>query len=654
MLQFFRNILGSKFGAALAVLFLVLIALAFAGTGVSNMFKGSSGKSSPTDAVATIGDVVIDQATLRKAANAALQNVREQQPTMSMQAFVAAGQLDVVLDNLIDRAAMLAWGKKHGIVISDRLVDSEIAKMAPFQGPDGKFSQTLYRQLLQQRGISEALIRGDIAQTQIARSLLVPASFGATMPASLATQYAQLFKEKREGMIAVLPAPLFAPAQPPSDKVLADWYGAHRGMFIRPERRAIRYAVLNADALKNVSAPTDAEIAARYKADAAKYAAIETRTVTQLVMLGEADAKAAAAEAAQGKPLSAIAQAKGLTTSAKGPLAKDALAGQTSAGIADAVFAAAKGGIVGPLRSPLGWAVLRVDAVAVTPARSLEQVKGEIAAALTDEKRRAALSAATSQIEDGFDKGTSLADTAKPLGLQIAETAPLTADGHLYDDKTKTAPPELARVMQTAFSMEQEHQPQLAETDPGKQYVMFEVSKITPSAPAPFAEIKKDVAAAYGLDQGNIAAGAAAKKVLAQVKSGSDLAKALASLGRPLPPPQPLSMTREQLAQMQQQSRQPIPPPLGLLFSMSQGTTKLLPAPGNRGWFVVSLKSITPGTLAPNDPLIANAQHDLGEEVGNEYADALRRAIRAEIGATKNPAAFASVKRELSGATSEP
>jgi peptidyl-prolyl cis-trans isomerase D len=113
-------------------------------------------------------------------------------------------------------------------------------------------------------------------------------------------------------------------------------------------------------------------------------------------------------------------------------------------------------------------------------------------------------------------------------------------------------------------------------------------------------------------------------------------------------------MTREQLAQMQQQSRQPLPAPLGLLFSMAQGTTKLLPAPGNRGWFVVSLKAITPGTLAPNDPLLATAQHDLGEEIGNEYAEALRRAIRAEIGSTQNPVAFAAVKRELSGTTGEP
>jgi peptidyl-prolyl cis-trans isomerase D len=645
MLEFFRKIIGSRFGAIGGVLFLILIALAFAGSGVTNMLKGGGDAG---DAIAVVGDTKIEASTLRQAANAALQNVREQQPTVSMPAFVAGGQLELVLDNLIDRAAMLSWGKSHGIAVSDRLIDSEIAKLPAFQGPDGQFSQTLYRQIIQQRGISEAVIRNDMAETLAARQLLVPASFGASMPKSIALQYAQLLKETRVGTIAVIPAPLFAPAQPPSDAVLTGFYNLNRARFTRPERRAIRYAVLSADAIK-AAAPTDAEIAARYKTDAAKYAATELRTVTQLVMLSEGDAKAAAAAAATGTPLAALAQAKGLATANVGPVDKAALTTSTTPQIADAVFAAAKGATVGALRGPLGWMLFHVDVVTAKPARSLDQAKPEIAAAITAEKQHAALATSTSQIEDGFDKGTSLADAAKSLGLAVQQTPPLTADGNVYGQAGKTAPPELAKVMAAAFQMEQEHQAQLTEIDPGKTFVLYEVAQITPSAPAPFAEIKQDVLGAYALEKGSAAAADAAKKVLAEVKKTGDLGKALASLGRPLPPPQAVTMNRDQLLAMQQQSKQQVPPPLALMFSMAQGTTKLLAAPGNRGWYVVSLKTITPGQIAATDPVIAQASHDLGQVLGNEYTDALRKAIRAEIGATRNEAAFGALKRELGG-----
>ena len=38
-------------------------------------------------------------------------------------------------------------------------------------------------------------------------------------------------------------------------------------------------------------------------------------------------------------------------------------------------YAAAKGGVIGPIRSPLGWAVLRIEEVREVPGKTLEQAK---------------------------------------------------------------------------------------------------------------------------------------------------------------------------------------------------------------------------------------------------------------------------------------
>ncbi len=104
-------------------------------------------------------------------------------------------------------------------------------------------------------------------------------------------------------------------------------------------------------------------------------------------------------------------------------------------------------------------------------------------------------------------------------------------------------------------------------------------------------------------------------------------------------------MNREQLAQRGQQ----VPPPLALLFSMAEGTAKLLRAPNNRGWYVVTLKDIVPGQVAANDPILAAAQKELGQIAGREYAEQLRKAIRAEVGATRNDAAIKGVRTRLDG-----
>jgi peptidyl-prolyl cis-trans isomerase D len=193
--------------------------------------------------------------------------------------------------------------------------------------------------------------------------------------------------------------------------------------------------------------------------------------------------------------------------------------------------------------------------------------------------------------------------------------------------------------------MESEGQPQLAEVEAGKTFVIFEAAQITPSAAAPLGEIRGDVLAALMQERGNAAAKVAGERVLAATKRGTDLAAAIASLNAGVPPPQRVEMGREQMSAMGQQ----IPPPLVLMFSMAKGTTKLLPAPGDRGWFVVGLRDIIPGQIAANDPIVAAAQRELGSLAGREYSEQLTRAIRNEMGIKREDTAIAALRKQLAG-----
>jgi peptidyl-prolyl cis-trans isomerase D len=442
-------------------------------------------------------------------------------------------------------------------------------------------------------------------------------------------RYATLLREHRSGAIGLLPAMAFAPKALPSEAELQAFYAKNRNRFIRPERRVIRYAAFSEAVLKTVPAPTEPEIAARYAAGKAQYAEQETRRITQLIVPTEAAAKAIAAEVGQGKRLEAVASAKGLVAASLGAVTKESLARQSTQAVADAAFAASAGSIATPARSPLGWHIMHIDGIDKRAARSLEQVLNDLSA----------------RIEDEFSNGGNIADAVKELGLTLAETPVLTADGQIYGQPGKTAPPLLAKIIPTAFAMEREGQPQLAEIDPGKAFVLFDVTTITPSAAAPLADIRGDVAASLAQERGALAAKAAGEKVVALTRKGTDLAAAIASLSIAVPPVQRIDMGREQLNAAKQQ----VPPPLLMLFSMARGTTKMLPAPDNRGWFIVSLKDIVPGKVDPADPMLQAAQGELGQLAGREYSQQLVAAIRSELGVKRDDAAITALRNRLIG-----
>ncbi len=642
MLEFFRKALKSKIGIAVTLGFLILIALAFASADVAG--TGKFGGIAGGDRVAMVGSDRIGTADLGRSANTALRQLKEQQPTVTMQSFLAEGGLDRTLDQMIDRFAIAAFGRKSGLRAGDRLIDSEIAQISAFRGADGKFSDALFRQLIQQQGLSEKQVREDLGLNLLARQVLLPVTFGANVPDELAMRYGALQREARKGALAVLPSEAYAPAAAATDAQVSAYYAAHRNDYIRPERRAIRYATFGQEALHDLPAPSEAEIAARYKRDGARYAASESRSFQQLVVPTAAAANAILAEVSAGKSLQAAASAKGLATASIAATSKADLADNSSAAVADAAFAAAPGKVSAPARGSLGWYLMQVGTVTAKPGRSLADARGEITTALKAEKLRVAVADLGTRIEDQIDDGASLEEIAKGLGLTIETSKSLTADGKVYGSASETAPPVLARVLSTAFAME-EGEPQLAEIDPGKQFLVYGVSEINASAPAPLKDVRADVAQAWRLTEGAKAAKAATDRVMVKMRKGMDLAAALAEEKKLLPPPDRLDLTREKLAAMGER----VPAPLALFFSMAKGTVKQLEAPRHAGWFIVRLDAITPGAVMKNDPLLASARAELGKATAGEYEAQFVAAARADVGVERNKSAIAAVRRQLGG-----
>lgn len=642
MISVFRKFLSSKIGIAVALAFLALIAFAFAAMDVSS--SGSFGGVAGGDRVAVVGDEKIDANDLSRSATSALDTARQENPVISMPVFLQQGGLTQVLDQMIDRYAIGGFAEKYGLRAGDNLVNSEIIAIPAFRGADGNFDESSYRQALASRGLTDSLVRADLADGLLAKQVLVPAAFGSVMPDKLVSRYAVLLKESREGAIALIPSAAFSPKADPTDTQLKAYYTANRGDYIRPERRVIRYASFDESAIGAAAEPTAAEIAAYYESNRANYSASETRSFSQLIVPTQQAATAIRSRVEAGGSLETAAREAGLAAANLGPISRKDMAAQTSEAVAKAAFAAGNSAIAVPARSGLGWHIIRIDKIEKIAGRTLDQATPEITAVVREEKRRSALADLTASVEERLESGEALADLAKELKLEIQTTKPLLATGQVYGSDSEGGPPILAPALKTAFTME-EGEPQLAEIQRGVTFMIFEVSKITQSATAPLGEIRQDVVQAWIRYEGSKAAKAAADRILKRLSAGSTLAQAIAVEKRALPPINPIKLSRKELTTQGGQ----VPAPLALLFSMAKGTSKKLEAPQDAGWYVVDLKSIEAGTIAKNDPEFVQTKRELGQLLAREYADQLRVAMREELGVERNPAAIEAVRKQLAG-----
>lgn len=643
MLHFFRTFFKTRIGMILALIFLGLIALAFAGADLAG--TGSFTSDFGGDRVAIVDKEKIHSTDLSRTANETLNRIREQQPAITMPEFLEQGGLEQTLAQMIDRTAIAVFARNHGLRAGNRLVDSEIASFPVFRGADGKFDENLFRQMLRQQGLTEKFLRADLAQGLLARQVLTPSLVGTTVPDTLARHYAALLKESRKGAIAVLPSTAFTPKGKVDEKKIDDFYKANRADFTRPERRIIRYALLAESTLDpKLIQPSEDEIAARYKRDSAQYSAFESRSFTQLVASSETAAKAILAKVQSGTSLQAAAAQSGLAVTTIAETRQADFAKATSQAVATSGFSVAQGTVSSPAKGPLGWYLLHVDKITRQPARTLDQARSEIVQELSQEKHRAAFTELASNIEDQIATGASLAEVAAEHKLKVETTKPLLADGQVYMSRGESAPASLAPVIANAFAME-EGEPQIAEVDPGKTIAVYEIADIAASAPAPLAEIRADVTAAYLESEGAKSAKAAADRIMAKLAKGTSLAEAVRAEKANLPPPDQISMRRDELADFGNR----VPPVLALLFSMAEGTKKTLEGPDKAGWFVVQLDTITPGTIADGDPLLANTGAELARLTGDEQQTQLLNAIRAELRIERNDTALNALRRQLAG-----
>lgn len=646
MISLFRNFFQSKIGLPIFIGFLVLVALAFAASDISgsSTFGGLSGD----DKVANVGGTTISALEANGAMNNALTRARQQNPTITMPQFIAQGGYDREIGVLIDRYALGAFATNYGLRAGENLVNSEILQIPAFRNPAGEFDQEVYTLALRRQGITDAILRKDIADGLLAQQILRPVLGAPRLPKAAARQYASLVLERRKGEVGLISSLAFAPEEAPSDEALTAFYNEERADFILPERRTLRYARFGADKVTSDLTASDDEIAARFEADAAQYAAQERRSFSSFVVPTQEAAQAITDRVRSGQSLEAAAREAGFSVTKNDLRDQEQTGTATSFAIAEQLFETPRGEMIAPARSALGWYVARVDAIERTPARSLGEVRATISQQIESEKLAAALIDLSSRIEEMVDTGTSLTDVANEFGLEVSVTPGLTANGAIFGSAGQGVGPAIQPLVETAFQME-EGAPQLAEVFQGSQFVVFDVSEVIESAAPPLDEVREAVTASWRIAQGSDEARKVADTVLEAVRNGTSMDAAMREAGVERRQIERIDLTREELMA---QSQGNVPSALVLMFSMAQGSSKLLESENNLGWFIVDLDEISTGEIEEGNPLLEQTRAQIATALASEYADQLSRSVREEVGVERNEEAIEALRRTLSGETS--
>lgn len=647
MITILRRIFNSRIGLIGSFIFIALVAIAFAGSDVTNTFMGTgTGLGGATVAEVGKHDVTAEELSMRVQNQLDVQ--RREAPGLDMTSFVNAGGFEQTLEQIINVRALEGFAARIGLGVSKRLVDGEIASIPAFNGPDGRFDRNTFLSVLAQRKVSERQLRDDIASDLLTRQMLVPVAGAARVPMAVARPYAQLSLEARGGLVGFVPSAAMAKGNPPTEAELTAYYSKNVARYTVPERRVIRYAMFGKVMLAEKVKPTEADIAAYYNANAAQYAASETRTLTQVILQDQNAARAFEAKVTGGASFAAAATQAGLEPSTLVDQDRAKFAALSSKAAADTAFAATRGAILPPQRSGLGWHVIRVDSVTAIPARSLAAARGEIVEKLGKQKLDEALADLAARIEDSIADGATFDEVVKANGLSAIATPAITASGIDPDNPAFRPDAAFARFIEPAFQAAVEDDPVVETIVSGEQYALSDVERIIPATPRPLAAIRAQVVGEFELERASRAAKAIADAIVAKASKGVPLARAMAEAGVKLPAPEAIGGKRMDLTA----GGKRVPPPLALLFSMAEKRAKRLEAPGKQGWFVVYLDKITPGDIATQPELVAGLQREFARVTGQEYVAQFVNATKAELGVKRNAKAAATLKRQLTGTDS--
>jgi peptidyl-prolyl cis-trans isomerase D len=253
MLQTMRHLAQSWVFKAL-MLFLVV---SFGIWGIGDIFRGNPLQRS----VAKAGKLAISEATLDEAFRKSLARARQVMgPELTDQQAKQMGIYDQTLNELVERAEVEQQVDRLGIKVSDREFLDQVAAMPEFRDKDGKFNQSLFRQMAMQMDLSERAFIDQSRKEMAQQQLLTALRNQPKIPQTMADDLYRARGQKRILDVVTVKNDAFGDIAAPDDKTMRDFYQKNAQQFMAPEYRSMTIVHVTADDIAKDITISDADL----------------------------------------------------------------------------------------------------------------------------------------------------------------------------------------------------------------------------------------------------------------------------------------------------------------------------------------------------------------------------------------------------------
>ena len=596
--------------------------LAFALWGVSDIFRGTV-----SDTVAQVGDTEISAVELTR-------QLRERMLIMGQQTGTAFtledarqfGMDDIVLNEIISRAAIDEIADGLGLTASFEAVRDAIQSQAGFQGPNGEFNALQFQRALANAGYTEQgyveVMRDDIARSQ----LLLSVGSGVVPPEGLANLMHDFYNETRVANYIVLTPDDAGEIPPPTESDISAFHAAHPELFNAPEYRSIDYVVIGPEQVADEIEISEEELRAEYENPLVPFNTPERREIQQIVFDDQAAAQAAKMRIDEGTDFLTIAQERGLNEDdiTRGNVTAAELGGAA----AEAAFAVEEGGVTEPVQGQFGWLLLR--AVSVTPGTELsfEEAREQIRRNLVANRAANLVADVANAFEDARAGGATLAEAAMSVGIEHRTIEAVDRQGLLPDGTMAPIPDDPAFIEQVFATEAGEESFLFPAMEENIEYAV-RVNGITPASLRPLDEVRAEVEAAWMAEARANALMEMASGISEQAQSGS-LEAAADDLGREVMTSMPLERSSYGEVFGPQLMQQ--------LFSVPQSSMIYGLAANGQDYVVARVEEVSHPVPDPASAEYQQLLENIGAQLGNDLIEAFADAARDEVGVTTYPA----------------
>ncbi|RXE87166.1 SurA N-terminal domain-containing protein [Pseudoalteromonas sp. A757] len=518
---------GSQGPAAKIVLGLVILSFALAGIG------GYLGQTTEQP-VAEVNGVKISQTKFSRAYSN--ERARLEQQFGEYFAQIAADPNYMaqirqgVVDQLVQQELQTQLAKELGLRVSDEQVKKAIVEMPYFQ-IGGEFSNDRYLQVIRQMNFQPDSFR-EYLRDEMTRAQLISAVAGTDFVLKNELQQSIALQQQTRAIdYAVLSKELVKDEVSVSDEEIQNYYDLNQTQFQAPELVAVNYIELKAEDLEPAEPVTEEALKTYYEEQKNQYLEPERRRVSHILVDASEDAEAAKqkadeilAELNNGADFAVVAEEKSddvVSAELGGDLdwiERDMM----DPAFEDAAFAlAAVGDVSEVVESEFGFHIIKLTDIQRQQAQSFEDVKDDLRAELEKAAKIDAFYQKQTRVAElAFEMADSLQDAAEAAGVEIKSTE-LVSRNALPEPLNS---PAISNTIFTPELLEDRVNSEVLEVAP-EHIVVVRVAEHKAAATKPLEEVSTQIETQLSNEKASTLIAEKALSLFEQLQGGSTLAE---------------------------------------------------------------------------------------------------------------------------------